>query len=103
MEYTGSRSPAPEEQDRKIRDARRKSQALDHLYDGDPRHSEKERIRQHERTYVPKSTQANRQEQPIEPDVDSLWGRNPEQERVQGDQSERDRDVHNPRQEVNNG
>jgi len=103
VEFTGSRSPAPvpRERDRDIRDARRESRELDHLYDGDPRHSERERIRQYERTHAPKSTQASGRERPIEPDVDPPRGRNSERERVRG--SERDRDVHNPRREVNNG
>ena len=47
----------PRERDRDIRDARRESRELNHLYDGDPRHSERERIRQYECIHAPKSTQ----------------------------------------------
>jgi hypothetical protein len=105
VEFTGSRSPAPvpRERDHDIRDAKRESR--EHLYESDPRHSDWERSRPYERSHGPKSTQdyASGRRRPIEPDVDPPRGRDIERERVRGERLERDRDVHNPRREVNNG
>lgn len=100
VEFTGSRSPAPlpppREQQRDLWDGKREARDHDYHHEGDARHSERERSRQHEGSHGPKSVQdhARERERPIDSEVNPPTRTNLGRERVlEGDACHARRDI----------